>query len=65
MANYQKYNGKAEGHDMMEEKKNPFSDALPNEKTDFRFQSALDHTKETNAVRAEFAYPGTDKGVNK
>ena len=63
MAEYKKYNGTAEGHPMLEEKKDPTSGALPNQKTDFRFASSLDHSIDSQPVRAEFAYPGTDKGV--
>lgn len=65
MAGYNKYNGKVDGI-MLEEKKNPMSDGLPHQKTDFREASALDHEyKEDTALKATFAYPGTDKGVAK
>lgn len=59
-----KYKGPLNGV-MMEEKKSPFSGGLANEKTTFRVASALDHTQETEALRAVFAYKGTDKGVAK
>lgn len=54
---------KVQGHPMMEEKKDPMSGALPNQKTTFREISNLDPQQETNPLKAEFAYPGTDKGV--
>lgn len=55
---------KVQAHPMMEEKKEPMSGALPNQKTTFRVQSALDHEDVSgNMMKPEFAYPGTDKGV--
>lgn len=66
MAEYKKYSNTAEGHPMMEEKKEPFSGALANQKTNFRDQNILvTDTDPVNdpAVHPVFAYPGTDKGV--
>lgn len=53
-------------HDMMEEKKDPMSGGEANVKTDFRTVESLDHEGEpTNFLKVEFAYPGTNKGVQK
>lgn len=42
----------------------PFQHVVPNQKTTFREVSALDHVdQEVTAFKAEFAYPGTNKGV--
>ena len=58
-----KYNGPLNGV-MLEEKKDAMSDGLTSKKTDFRVADALDHVDApSNALRAEFAYKGTDKGV--
>lgn len=57
---------KVDAHPMMEEKRDPMSGGLPNEKTDFRNISTLDHEDVSGPMmKPEFMYPGTDKGVNK
>lgn len=62
---YTKYNEKVSGV-MLEEKRNPLSGGMANEKTDFRTASTLDHEyHQDTAFRATFAYSGTDKGVAK
>lgn len=50
---------------MLEVKRNPMSGGMPNVKTTFRTMEALDHVDEPKTgLKAVFAYPGTDKGVN-
>jgi len=61
----ERYSGSLNGV-MLEEKKDPMSGGSANVKTDFRVQESLDHEGEpTSPLKAEFAYPGTDKGVQK